>query len=96
MWAAPQAQPDDGHFDVVLIGDFSKSEFVTTFPKIYRGRHVSHSKVEILRARSLRVDAATPLPIVLDGEQPGTTPAAFEIVPRALRFRVPGQAPTFR
>ena len=73
MWAAPQAQPDDGRFDIVLIGDFSKPEFATTFPKIYRGRHVSHPKVEILRARSLRVDAPTPLPIVLDGEQPGTT-----------------------
>jgi diacylglycerol kinase (ATP) len=89
MWAAPQAQPDDGRFDIVLIGDFSKPEFATTFPKIYRGRHVSHPKVEILRARSLRVDAPTPLPIVLDGEQPGTTPVRFEVVPGALRLRVP-------
>jgi diacylglycerol kinase family enzyme len=35
------------------------------------------------------VDSAIPLPVVLDGEQPGTTPARFEIVPRALRVRVP-------
>jgi diacylglycerol kinase family enzyme len=35
------------------------------------------------------VDSAVPLPIELDGEQPGTTPARFEIVPRALRLRVP-------
>jgi diacylglycerol kinase family enzyme len=27
---------------------------------------------------------------VLDGEQPGTTPARFEIAPQALRVRVPG------
>jgi diacylglycerol kinase (ATP) len=73
----------------VLIGAFSKAEFVTTFPKIYRGRHVSHAKVEIVRARELRVDAPTPLPIVLDGEQPGTTPVRFEVVPSALRVRVP-------
>jgi len=89
MWIAPEAAPDDGSFDVVLIGDFSKAEFVTTFPKIYRGRHVSHAKVEILRARQLRVDASPPLPIVLDGEQPGTTPVSFELVPSALRVRVP-------
>jgi diacylglycerol kinase (ATP) len=88
MWMAPQAIPDDGCFDVVLIGDFSKAEFVTTFPKIYRGRHVSHRKVEIVRARELRVDAGSPLPAVLDGEQPGTTPVRFEVVPRALRVRV--------
>jgi diacylglycerol kinase family enzyme len=89
MWVAPEAAPDDGAFDVVLIGDFSKAEFVTTFPKIYRGRHVSHPKVEIVRARELRVDALGPLPVVLDGEQPGTTPVRFDVVPAALRVRVP-------
>ncbi len=89
MWVAPEAAPDDGRFDVVLIGDFTKPEFATTFPKIYRGRHVGHPKVEIVRARELRVDASSPLPIVLDGEQPGTTPVRFELVPRALRVRVP-------
>ena len=89
MWIAPEAAPDDARLDVVLIGDFSKGEFVTTFPKIYRGKHVSHGKIEIVRARELRVDAPSPLPVVLDGEQPGTTPARFEIVPQALRLRVP-------
>ncbi len=89
MWVAPQATPDDERLDVVLIGDFSKREFVTTFPRIYRGRHVTHPKVEIVRARELRVDAPVPLPVVLDGEQPGTTPVRFEVVPRALRLRVP-------
>lgn len=89
MWVAPEASLEDGTFDVVLIGDFSKAEFTTTFPKIYRGTHVSHAKVEIVRARELRVDARSPLPIVLDGEQPGTTPVRFEIVPAALRVRVP-------
>jgi YegS/Rv2252/BmrU family lipid kinase len=92
MWVAPEASPEDGTFDVVLIGDFSKAEFTTTFPKIYRGTHVSHAKVEIVRARELRVDAPAPLPIVLDGEQPGTTPVRFEVVPAALRVRVPHEA----
>jgi diacylglycerol kinase family enzyme len=35
------------------------------------------------------VDADEPLPIEIDGEQPGTTPAQFEVLPRALRLRVP-------
>ena len=37
----------------------------------------------------MTVDADAPLPVELDGEQPGTTPVRFEIVPRALRLRVP-------
>jgi YegS/Rv2252/BmrU family lipid kinase len=89
MWMAPEAAPDDGGFDVVLIGDFSKLEFLGTFPKIYKGRHVSHRKIEVIRAQELRVEAARPLPIVLDGEAPGTTAVRFEVVPSALRLRVP-------
>jgi YegS/Rv2252/BmrU family lipid kinase len=89
MWMAPEAAPDDGGFDVVLIGDFSKLEFIGTFPKIYKGRHVSHRKIEVIRAKELRVEAPRPLPIVLDGEAPGTTAVRFELVPAALRVRVP-------
>jgi diacylglycerol kinase family enzyme len=42
-----------------------------------------------LRGRSVSIEADDPLPIQLDGEQPGTTPVRFEIVPKAFRLRVP-------
>ena len=89
MWLAPEARPDDGLFDVVVIGDITKRDFVTTAPKIYRGTYLAHPKVELLRSRTVSVDAAERVPIELDGEQVGTTPARFEIVPGALRVRVP-------
>lgn len=89
MWLAPTAQPDDGLFDVVLIGDVTKRDFLTTAPKIYKGTYLAHPKVELLRSRTVAVDAPERLPIELDGEQVGTTPARFEIVPSALRVRVP-------
>ncbi len=89
MWLAPGARPDDGLFDVLLIGDVTKRDFVTTAPKLYRGTHLSHPKVELVRSRSVAVDAQERLPIELDGEQVGTTPVRFEVVPGALRVRVP-------
>ena len=89
MKLAPDAQPDDGLFDVVLIGDVSKADFLTTAPKIYKGRHVRHAKVDVLRSRHVEVVAPEPLPIEVEGEQVGTTPASFELVPGALRVRVP-------
>ena len=92
MWAAPEAAPDDGNFDVLVIGDVTKLDFVTTFPKIYRGKHLSHEKIELVRGKQVTVETATPLPVALDGEQPGTTPVSFEVVPRALRVRVPARA----
>jgi len=89
MHLAPEAKFDDGLFDVVLIGDVSKLDFVTTSPKLYKGGHVHHPRVEVLRTAALTVEAAQPLPLELEGEPVGTTPARFEIVPRALRVRVP-------
>jgi diacylglycerol kinase family enzyme len=38
----------------------------------------------------VHVEPERPLPLELDGELPGTTPATFEVVPAALRLRVPG------
>jgi YegS/Rv2252/BmrU family lipid kinase len=90
MKLAPDAKPDDGLFDVVLIGDVTKLDFATTAPKLYSGRHVTHQRVEVLRSATVAVDAAEPLPIELEGETVGTTPARFEIVPGAIRVRMPG------
>jgi diacylglycerol kinase (ATP) len=89
MMITPEAEPDDGLFDVLLIGDLSKRDLLLTLPKTYRGKHLPHPKAELLRGAEVRVDAERPLPIQLDGEQPGTTPATFTVVPRALRLRVP-------
>ena len=89
MRLAPEAKFDDGLFDVVLIGDINKRDFVTTVPKIYKGTYLAHPKVDLVRTKAVTVDAPERLPIELDGEQVGTTPARFEIVPGALRVRVP-------
>ncbi|HET6602401.1 MAG TPA: diacylglycerol kinase family protein [Gaiella sp.] len=85
----PEAQPDDGVFDVLTIGDVTKRDLVQTMPKMYRGTHLPHPKAELLRGSSVTVTSETPLPIELDGEQPGTTPVTFEVAAAALRLRVP-------
>jgi YegS/Rv2252/BmrU family lipid kinase len=92
MMMLPEAEPDDGLFDVLVIGDVTKRDLLVTLPKSYRGKHLPHPRLEVLRGRVVTVDADEPLPIELDGEQPGTTPARFEVVPRALRLRVPRAA----
>jgi YegS/Rv2252/BmrU family lipid kinase len=89
MKLAPDARQDDGAFDVVTIGDVNKLDFLTTAPKLYSGRYLSHPKVELLRSPSLAISASEPLPLEVDGEPLGVTPARFEVVPAALRLRVP-------
>jgi YegS/Rv2252/BmrU family lipid kinase len=89
MHMTPEAKPDDALFDVLLIGDITRADLALTLPKVYRGTHLPHPKAELLRGSVVSITSEPPLPIELDGEQPGTTPVRFEIVPRALRLRVP-------
>ena len=57
MKIAPDAEPDDGLFDVLLIGDVTKRDLVATMPKIYRGTHLPHPKAELLRGATVAIDA---------------------------------------
>jgi diacylglycerol kinase (ATP) len=89
MHILPAAEPDDGRLDVLVWGDVSKLDLARNLHKLYRGTHVNHPKADISRAARVRVETDVPLPIEVDGEVPGTTPAVFGIEPAALRLRVP-------
>jgi diacylglycerol kinase (ATP) len=92
MKILPDADPSDGLLDVLVWGDVSKVDLATNLHRLYRGTHVTHPKAYIVRATRVTVTPAVPLPIEVDGEGPGMTPARFTVVPSALRLRVPGTA----
>ncbi|MGH3015612.1 MAG: diacylglycerol/lipid kinase family protein, partial [Gaiellaceae bacterium] len=56
MRLAPEADPEDGLFDVVLIGDATKVDFVRTLPGIYRGTYLPHPRAEVVRGRRLEIE----------------------------------------
>ena len=88
MHLAPYAAIDDGLLDVVLIGEHPKHRFVATLPKVFRGTHVAHPAVRVLRGVELRIDAERPLVVYADGDPIGETPATIRVLPRALRVLV--------
>ena len=50
--------------------------------RLYRGTHPAAPEGDHrLRAATCSVEPARPLPIEIDGEQPGVTPVRFEVVP---------------
>lgn len=91
MKLAPDARPDDGLFDLVLVGDVSKLDFVTTSPKLYWGGHIGHPRIEVVQSPWVSVECDLPMLVELDGEPVGSTPARFEVEPGALRLRAPEQ-----
>lgn len=86
MRFAPQAQLDDGLFDVLLIGDFSKSEMLLSSRSIYAGTHLDHPKVRLVRGRRIIAHALEQETFIdVDGEAPGRLAATFDLIPQALK-----------
>lgn len=85
MRIAPDARPDDGRLDVVVVGPASRVALLRLLPRVRSGHHVDHAAVQVHRASRAVIDAEQPQEIWADGEIIGTTPAEIELVPAALR-----------
>ena len=87
MHIAPDATPDDGLFDVVIIGDTTKLELLLQVPRVYRGTHLTHPKVDAYRSSTVRVESEKRVILQADGEYVGEAPATFRLLPGALTVR---------
>jgi diacylglycerol kinase (ATP) len=92
MRVAPDASPDDGMLDVIVIGDAPRGHILKSMNEIYTGAHVNHPHVKVFRGKSIiatpvEATGGEPVHIEVDGETPGRLPAMFEVMPKALKFR---------
>ena len=86
MFIAPEADLEDGLFDVLIINDISKPDLLWSLPRIYKGTHLTHPKVTLKRARTVEIQTEDIMAVQADGELVGTSPATFSIVPAALNI----------
>lgn len=91
MHIAPNAKINDGLFEVINIGDVKAAKVVANLPRLYRGTHTKMSEVGSTQAKRIEVSLVNGEQLLLetDGEVSGQLPAVYEIVPDALRIRVP-------
>ncbi len=89
MMVAPEAEPDDGLFDVIVMRDTSFGDLFAGAGALRDGTHLQNPKVEHFRARTLMATPAGGGPALLDvdGEAPGRLPARFDILPGAITLR---------
>ncbi len=92
MYIAPQAELDDGEFDIVVVGEVGKLRFVGNLPKVFKGTHVEEDEVRVFRAPHLELSASRPFPVYADGEHLTDLPAKLRILPRTLSVLVPAEA----
>jgi diacylglycerol kinase (ATP) len=96
MLITPGAELDDGQLDVCVVGPVSRGGFLRSFPRVFRGTHVSHPMVDMYRGKLVELaslDQSVPIELYGAGERIGPLPARMEAVPGALQVVVPDSAP---
>jgi diacylglycerol kinase (ATP) len=88
MKVVPDAQFDDGQADVLILHEISTVEFLKVFPKVFKGAHVGHPAVEIIRGRQVTLEADG-IVAYADGERFAPLPLSVEVVPGAVTVLVP-------
>jgi len=84
---APEADPADGHLDVVVFLRMGRLQVLRHFLRVARGRQVREPRVRTLRARHVVVGGMRhTLPVHADGRSIGATPVAVTVRPGALRI----------
>jgi YegS/Rv2252/BmrU family lipid kinase len=92
MFIAPDAELDDGEFDLVTIADMGKVKALYNLTKVFKGTHVHIPEVRVSRAARLSISASRPFAVYADGEHLTDLPADLRVIPRALRVLVPPPA----
>lgn len=92
MYLAPSAKLDDGLFTICLVKEVGKLDFIRTFPRVFKGTHVTHPAVEIFNASKVRISGEEGLESIADGDFLSKLPLELETVPRALKVMVPANA----
>lgn len=87
FWVCPAAQSDDGLLDVMLAGALGRAAILALVPRVMRGRHVTHPRVRMLRARRVTLASDAPMALEADGELPfpAVRRVVVSVLPGALR-----------
>jgi len=93
MKIAPAAKISDGFLDIINIGDIRTAKIILNAYTLYRGTHLDLPEVKDTLAKRIEarpLNDSQEIHIEIDGELPGRLPATYEVVPNALKIRVPG------
>jgi len=85
---APNAEIDDGLFDISIIGDMGLFESVSNLGKLRDGTYLENPHVSSKRGTQVSARCSKPVLIEADGEVIGKLPATFNLLPAAIKVRV--------
>lgn len=88
MSQTPYAIPDDGLFDLTIIPKMNRLSLFMRFGTLYNDNIYNISRVELYRARTMKIHSTPATRLELDGEILGESEFTFTIIPRAIKVIV--------
>ena len=82
MRICPGASNSDGIFEILLVRPVSRFVLLTIFPKVFKGNHIPHRKIDTYRAKVVTISA--PTSSYADGEYVAHLPITVTNVGNAL------------
>lgn len=90
MYAAPDAELDDGLLDVITLADMPRWRFLTSLmPKVFKGTHIHEPEVTVLRAAQVTIAADRPFTLYADGDPIAELPVTVRVLPKAVQVLLP-------
>ena len=90
MYAAPQAELDDGLLDVILCSTHTKRQFLfRTLTGVFKGTYLELPWISCFTGTKIAVRSDRPFVMYADGDPLADLPATVEIRPRSLHVVVP-------
>ena len=89
MCIAPQAVPDDGLLQLVLLGNVSLFDYFKYLGAVRRGEIIDHPEVTYLQSKKCKIETIEECTIDMDGEFVGYGPVEVEVRHKVLPFLMP-------
>lgn len=84
MMIAPNACPNDGLLNLIVVHNLSKIKFLAVFISVFWGGHIRYKEVIILKGKRMTITPTSPLLLHSDGESAGHTPVTIESIHKSL------------
>ncbi|WP_046179745.1 diacylglycerol/lipid kinase family protein [Domibacillus tundrae] len=83
----PYAHPIDGVVDVTIVHSVKRSSLLfRLFPLLIKGEPVLRTGVTYKKGKNMTIQTNRPVPVMIDGEAIGMTPAAVSIHEKAIKM----------
>lgn len=92
MKISPSAKVDDGILDIIVAHRLPRWKLLLVFISVFWGKHIYFKEVEVLKGRTISIQASSPLYVHGDGEYIGKTPLEIQVQPGSIEVLTRGHS----